>query len=33
MATLAIWKLEYGKTLSGSFLKMLTRRNVEDDEY
>ena len=33
MATLAIWKLEYGKTMSGSFLTMLTRRNIEEDEY
>lgn len=31
MATLAIWKLEYGKTLSGAFLTMLTRRNTEDE--
>lgn len=33
MATLVIWKLEYGKSMSGSFLTMLTRRNVEEDEY
>jgi hypothetical protein len=33
MATLAIWKLEYGKSMSGSFLTMLTRRNIEEDEY
>jgi len=33
MATLTIWKLEYGKTMSGSFLTMLTRRNREEDEY
>ena len=33
MATLTIWKLEYGKTMSGSFLTMLTRRNNEEDEY
>jgi hypothetical protein len=33
MATMAIWKLEYGKTMSGSFLTMLTRRNLEEDEY
>lgn len=33
MATLAIWKLEYGKTMSGPFLTMLTRRNMEEDEY
>jgi hypothetical protein len=28
-----IWKLEYGKTMSGTFLTMLTRRNMEEDEY
>jgi hypothetical protein len=33
MSTLAIWKLEYGKSMSGSFLTMLTRRNIEEDEY
>ncbi len=33
MATLMIWKLEYGKSMSGSFLTMLTRRNIEEDEY
>jgi hypothetical protein len=33
MATLTIWKLEYGKTMSGAFLTMLTRRNFEEDEY
>ena len=33
MATLMIWKLEYGKTMSGAFLTMLTRRNMEEDEY
>ena len=33
VATLAIWKLEYGKSMSGSFLTMLTRRNMEEDEY
>jgi hypothetical protein len=32
-ATLIIWKLEYGKTLSGSFLTMLTRRDAGEDEY
>lgn len=31
-ATLVIWKLEYGKILSGPFLSMLTRRDrLEDD--
>jgi hypothetical protein len=28
LATLAIWKLEYGKTLSGRFLTMMTRRDA-----
>lgn len=32
-ATLFIWKLEYGKTLSGPFLTMLTRRDVGEDGY
>ena len=32
-ATLIIWKLEYGKTLSGSFLTMLTRRDAGEDDY
>ena len=32
-ATLFIWKLEYGKTLSGGFLTMLTRRDAGEDEY
>ncbi len=33
VATLVIWKLEYGKTLSGPFLTMLTRRDAGEDEY
>ncbi len=33
VATLVIWKLEYGKTLSGPFLTMLTRRDGGDEEY
>ncbi len=33
LATLAIWKLEYGKTLSGPFLTMLTRRGGGEDDY
>ncbi len=33
MTTLVIWKLEYGKTLTGSFLTMLTRRDAGEDEY
>ncbi len=32
-ATLFIWKLEYGKTLAGPFLTMLTRRGGGEDEY
>jgi hypothetical protein len=31
-ANLIIWKLEYGRTLSGPFFSVLTRRDrVEDD--
>lgn len=33
MATLVIWKLEYGKTLSGPFLTMMTRRDGGEDDY
>ena len=33
LATLFIWKLEYGKTLAGPFLTMLTRRGGGEDEY
>lgn len=33
LATLVIWKLEYGKTMSGGFLRMLTRRDAGEDEY
>jgi hypothetical protein len=33
LATLAIWKLEYGKTMAGPFLTMLTRRDGGEDEY
>ena len=33
IATLVIWKLEYGKTLSGPFLTMLTRRDAGEDQY
>ena len=33
VATLIIWKLEYGKTMSGPFLTMLTRRDGGEDEY
>ena len=33
LATLIIWKLEYGKTLSGPFLTMMTRRDGGEDDY
>ena len=33
IATLVIWKLEYGKTMAGPFLTMLTRRDGGEDEY
>lgn len=33
LATLVIWKLEYGKTMAGPFLTMLTRRDGGEDEY
>lgn len=32
-ANLAIWKLEYGKTMSGPFLAMLTRRDRAEEDY
>jgi hypothetical protein len=32
-ANLIIWKLEYGKTLSGTFFSMLTRRDRAEDDY
>lgn len=32
-STLVIWKLEYGKVLSGPFFSMLTRRNRIEDDY
>jgi hypothetical protein len=32
-ATLIIWRLEYGKTLSGPFLTMMTRRDAGEDDY
>jgi hypothetical protein len=31
--TLIIWKLEYGKILSGPFFSMLTRRDRTEEEY
>ena len=33
ITTLVIWKLEYGKTLAGPFLTMLTRRDAGEDDY
>jgi len=33
LATISIWKLEYGKTLAGPFLTMLTRRDSGEDDY
>ena len=33
ITTLLIWKFEYGKTLSGPFLTMLTRRDAGEDDY
>ena len=33
IATLTIWKLEYGKSLSGPFLTMITRRDGGEDDY
>ena len=33
IATLVIWRLEYGKTMNGVFLTMLTRRDGGEDEY
>ena len=33
LATMFIWRLEYGKTLSGPFLTMLTRRDGGEDDY
>lgn len=32
-STLIIWKLEYGKLISGGFLAMLTRRDRTEDDY
>ena len=33
LCTLVIWKLEYGKTLSGPFLTMITRRDGGEEDY
>ena len=33
ISTLLIWKLEYGKTLSGPFLTMITRRDAGEEDY
>ncbi len=32
-ANLIIWKLEYGKTMNGPFLSMLTRRDRAEEDY
>jgi hypothetical protein len=32
-STLIIWKLQYGKVLSGPFFSMLTRRDRSEDDY
>jgi hypothetical protein len=32
-STLVIWKLEYGKLMSGGFLAMMTRRDRTEDDY
>lgn len=32
-ASLVIWKLEYGKTMSGRFLAMLTRRDRAEEDF
>jgi len=32
-STLIIWKLEYGKLMSGPFLSMMTRRDRTEDDY
>jgi hypothetical protein len=33
ICTLLIWRLEYGKTLSGPFLTMMTRRDAGEEDY
>ncbi len=33
VTTLAIWRLEYGKTLSGPFLRVMARRDTGEDDY
>ena len=33
LTTLVIWRLEYGKSASGPFLRMMARRGTGDDEY
>ena len=33
ICTLVIWKLEYGKSLSGPFLTMITRRDAGEEDY
>ncbi|NNE33891.1 MAG: hypothetical protein HKN13_01560 [Rhodothermales bacterium] len=31
--TLAIWRLEYGRSTSGPFLRMMARRGTGEDDY
>ena len=33
LATMVIWRLEYGKTMSGAFLTMMTRRDPGEEDY
>ena len=33
LTTLVIWRLEYGKSASGPFLRMMARRGTGDDDY
>lgn len=33
LTTLTIWRLEYGKTLSGPFLRMMSRRETGEDDF
>lgn len=33
LTTLIIWRLEYGKSASGPFLRMMARRGTGDDDY
>ncbi|MCH7821061.1 MAG: DUF4956 domain-containing protein [Proteobacteria bacterium] len=33
LSTLIIWRLDYGKSPSGPFLRLLTRRDADEDDY